>query len=96
MTKSDTVDSFEMRYLDLSDFDFGAITMATEDQRWEALAKLGIERPEDQSITPLRTWTDAMLIENGFPELVGKPIIAAGVDIMFATIDVRNWVWFLA
>jgi hypothetical protein len=88
--------SLSLLYLDLSEIDLGAVTMATDEQKWKALAKLGIERPEDESTSPLAAWRDAMADENNIPRAELDPAQGGSLDLGFTSTAVRNWVWFLA
>ena len=88
---------FSMRYLDLEDLGFGSLTMAGDEAKWKALAKLDINRPDDPDTTPLQAWVDAMLFENGItPETPRKPLIHYGVDLGFSSHEIRMWIWFLS
>jgi hypothetical protein len=92
-------------YLDLSDVDFGALTLAPEAKRWELLGRLFAtcnrhldDVPLAWSTGPLQAWCWLVLVENGLDhdDDDPKPLVAYGLDLTFAAQAVHTWTWFLA
>jgi len=68
--------------------------MATEDERWNVLASIGIERRED--LSPLEAWRDAVADESGIDRARLDPQQGGALDLCFSETPVRKFVMYLA
>jgi hypothetical protein len=68
--------------------------MAIEDERWAALATIGIERRE--GVTPLGAWRDAVADESGLARSELDPAQGGRFDCGFTSAYVRQWILYLA
>jgi hypothetical protein len=68
--------------------------MATEDERWNVLASIGIERRE--GLSPLQAWRDAVADESGIDRAIVDPATGRGLDLCFSETPVRQFVMYLA
>jgi hypothetical protein len=92
--------------LDLDGLDFGALTMATEDQRWRMVERVMADNGVDPATLPaawhergpLSAWCWLVLVVNGLDldDDDPRPLVHWGIDLGFSSTAVRRWVWCLA
>jgi hypothetical protein len=95
----------ELPVLDLTEMDFGAVTMLTSDQRWRMVERLlsdaGYTRdnlPTAWAESPLVAWCWLVLVTNGidFADDDQRPLVHYGIDLGFSSTVVRTFTWALA
>jgi hypothetical protein len=88
-------ESLTLPYLEIDAFAGMSLSEpAYTDRKWDALARLGIQRREDA--TPLVAWRDHVADSNGIDRALLDPAQGGVLDLMFASTAVRNFVFFLA
>jgi hypothetical protein len=107
----ETHDGVTLPYFPLDEAYLARTFSATEEQRFQVLARLFeaegrtlAEVPAAHMRGPLAAWCWLVLTTNGIePEYQRQgsdvtpfPLSHYGIDFGFATIELRRWVWFLA